>query len=199
MASGPNHPSKPEEGGLPPGWVCSEPRELLSCRIFSLENFRARSRMTGRECTFHVLKCPEWVNIIPVTPEKQVVFIRQFRAGIRAHTLEIPGGMMDGTDADPMEAARREMLEETGYDSSNVRFLGKIHPNPAVQNNFCHSFLAPGAHPAAPPRPDEMEEVQTVLVPLSQVPELISNGEISHSLVVTAFAFLFGLGDEFTE
>jgi 8-oxo-dGTP pyrophosphatase MutT (NUDIX family) len=171
----------------------------MSCRIFSLANYKATSRVSGREGIYHVLQCPEWVNIIPVTPERQVVFIRQFRAGIRAHTLEIPGGMMDPTDKNPVEAARREMMEETGYDSSDVRFLGKIHPNPAIQNNFCHSFLAVGAHKANHPQPDAMEEVQTVLVPLDRVPELISTGEISHALVVTAFAFLFGLGKEFTE
>jgi 8-oxo-dGTP pyrophosphatase MutT (NUDIX family) len=146
-----------------------------------------------------VLKCPEWVNIIPVTADKQVVLIRQFRAGIRAHTLEIPGGMVDPTDAAPMEAARREMLEETGYDSSEIRFLGKIHPNPAIQDNFCHSFLASGAHRADQPKPESMEEVQTVLVPLDRVPALISSGEISHALVVVAFTLLFGLGREFTE
>ena len=146
-----------------------------------------------------MLECPEWVNIIPVTADNQVVFIRQFRAGIRAHTLEIPGGMADPTDAAPLEAARREMLEETGYDSDEIRFLGKIHPNPAIQNNFCHSFLASGAHRADQPKLDSLEEVETVLVPLDRVPELISSGEISHALVVTAFTFLFGLGKEFTE
>jgi len=130
------------------------------------------------------------VNIIPITSAHDVVMVRQFRHGIRDLTLEIPGGMVDPDDPSPLVAARREMIEESGYDSERVEALGSIHPNPAIQNNFCHSFVAHGVERRHDPHFDSTEETEVVLVPLARIPELIRGGEITHALVVVAFHWL---------
>lgn len=156
-------------------------------RVFDLMRETYISPRTGSQYPFYVLETWDWTNIIPITPDNQVVMIRQFRAGIRSFTLEIPGGLVDPTDGSALEAARREMREETGYDSDEIVALGKVHPNPAIMNNCCHSFLATNVRQVAEQTLDLGEDIELALVSLDQVPELIRKGEITHSQVLNAF------------
>jgi len=159
-------------------------------RIFSIRRDRARFSRDGAEHEFQVLESTDWVNIIPITARDEVVLVRQFRHGIADYTLEIPGGMVDPEDASPLVAARREMIEESGYDSPRVEPLGSIRPNPAIQNNTCHSFVAYGVERLHIPSFDSSEETEVELVPLVRIPDLIRNGDITHALVVVAFHWL---------
>lgn len=161
-----------------------------ACRIFTIRRDRSRFSRDEAEHEFHVLESTDWVNIIPVTPAREVVLVRQFRHGIGDCTLEIPGGMVDAGDPSPMVAARREMIEESGYDTDRVEALGSIHPNPAIQSNVCHSFVAWDVERRHDTHFDTTEETEVVLVPLASVPDLIRGGEITHALVVVAFHWL---------
>ncbi|MCC6763284.1 MAG: NUDIX hydrolase [Deltaproteobacteria bacterium] len=161
-----------------------------TCRIFTIRRDRSRFSRDDAEHDFHVLESTDWVNIIPVTAAREVVLVRQFRHGIGDCTLEIPGGMVDAEDPSPLVAARREMIEESGYDSDCVEPLGAIHPNPAIQSNTCHSFVAWDVERRHQTRFDTTEETEVVLVPLASIPELIRAGDITHALVVVAFHWL---------
>jgi len=163
---------------------------VYECRIFSLRRDRSRFSRDNIEHEFHVLESPDWVNIVPITPDRQVVMVRQFRHGVRDYTLEVPGGMVDREDSSPLVAARREMIEETGFDSERVEPLGVVHPNPAIQANRCHSFVAHDVVRRHAPTFDTTEETEVVLVPLERVPDLVRAGTISHALVVVAFHWL---------
>ncbi len=168
-------------------WQRLDSETVYSCRIFSLQKNRSRSPRTGKTHDFFVLDSTEWVNIIPVTPNEEVVLIRQYRHGTDDITLEIPGGMVDQEDVSPLYAARREMQEETGYDSDDIVPLGAIHPNPAIQANRCHSFLARNVEKISEPHFDTTEETEVTLLPVSELPELVRQGRITHALVVVAF------------
>ncbi len=160
---------------------------IYACRIFSLRKDYNRAPQSGQVHEFFVLETPDWVNIIPLTSDGKVVMVHQYRHGTGEVTLEIPGGMVDPEDPSPLHAARREMREETGYDSEDIVPLGSVHPNPAIQNNRCHTFLARNVLPCAKPQLDSTEETEVVLVPLEKVPSLVRQGAISHALVVVAF------------
>lgn len=172
------------------GWERVSADLVYECRVFALRRDRSRFARDNAEHEFHVLEAPDWVNIIPLTLERDVVMVRQFRHGIREYTLEVPGGMVDPGDESPLLAARREMVEETGFDSAVIEPLGAIHPNPAIQANRCHSFVAYDVVRQYVPAFDSTEETEVVLVPLEQVPELIRVGQITHALVVVAFHWL---------
>ena len=161
-----------------------------SYRIFNLRTDRAVSPRTGQDHDFFVLESAPWVNIIPITPEDKVVFIRQYRHGIQDTTLEVPGGLVEPFD-DPKSAALRELREETGYASRDIHFLGKVHPNPAIQDNECHSFVVWNVEQTALQDLDAKEDIETILYPLSSVPQMIHSGQITHSLVLCAFFFFF--------
>ena len=163
---------------------------VYACGIFSVRRDRSRFSRDQAEHDFHVLETPDWVNIVPLTSDERVVLVRQYRHGVRDYTLEIPGGMLDADDPSPLVAARREMVEETGYDSDDVQPLGVIHPNPAIQANRCHTFVARDVALRRAPEFDSTEETEVVLVPLAEIPQLIRDGRITHALVVVAFHWL---------
>jgi ADP-ribose pyrophosphatase len=141
----------------------------------------------GAEHPRVIIECPDWVNIIPITVDDQVVLVRQFRFGVWSTTLEIPGGMVDAGER-PRDAAVRELSEETGFVPGRVLPLGWVHPNPAFQTNRCHSYLALGCHRAsASQQLDAGEDIEVLLHPRKDVPELLRSGAITHCLVVAAF------------
>jgi 8-oxo-dGTP pyrophosphatase MutT (NUDIX family) len=171
-------------------WRRLDTEMVYTCRVFSLRRDRSVSPRTGTEHDFFVLDAGDWVNVVPLTADDEVVMVRQYRHGIGDFTFEIPGGMVDDEDASPAEAARREMVEETGYDSADLVELGVLHPNPAIQGNLLHTFLARGVGKLREPRFDTTEETEVELVPLADVPRLVRDGLISHALVVSAFHLL---------
>ncbi|GMT99661.1 NUDIX hydrolase [Corallococcus caeni] len=132
------------------------------------------------------LECADWVNVIAVTKQDELVMVRQFRFGIDAPTLEVPGGVIDPGE-DPATAAVRELEEETGYRAGRLEPLGDVHPNPAFQSNRCFSYLALDCERVSDGNPDDGEDIAVELYPRADLPRLILEGHITHSLVVVAF------------
>jgi 8-oxo-dGTP pyrophosphatase MutT (NUDIX family) len=167
-------------------WKLLSSRQIADCRVFKVrENLMQNG---ARESKFYVLENPDWVNVIALTKEGEVVLIEQFRHGVEEVILEVPGGMIDENEL-PESAARRELAEETGFSSKSWTSLGKSNPNPAIQNNTIYHFLAIDAEKTAEVRFDEHESVRTKLVHLREIPELIRTGKIKHSLVIAAFYY----------
>jgi len=143
-----------------------------------------------------VLRSADWVNVIPLLDEGPdgsregpvVVFVRQWRFGRDAESLEIPGGIVEpGEEAGV--AAGRELHEETGYRAGALERLGEVEPNPAIFDNVCSLWLARDLVDTGDPIGDGSEELEVVHVPLADVPGKIVAGEIRHSLVIAAFHF----------
>jgi len=171
-------------------WRLIASRRDDSYRVFSIRTDRAVSPRNGMEYEFHVLESAPWVNVIPVTDDQEVVMVRQYRHGIQDFTLEIPGGLVEEGDT-PQEAACRELREETGYSAREMISLGFVHPNPAIQDNRCYTFLAQGASKVGAQAQDGAEDIEVVTYPLKEIPHLIRCGQITHSLVIVAFYRLF--------
>lgn len=158
--------------------------------IFGLERQMVASGDKRQEVI--VVKAPDWINVIPVLSDGRVVLIRQWRYGISAPCLEIPGGMVD-VDENADEAAARELLEETGYHARKLRLLGVTHPNPAFLSNQLTTYLATDLEQVEPEREEfgvDNESITVEPTPMSEIPGLIRDGAITHSLVVAAFYLL---------
>jgi len=173
----------------PRKWKTLKSDVAYSTPIFDLHRRRSTHSRRG-ERDFFILEAPNWVNIIPLAKNGDVVMIRQWRHGISEFTLEVPGGMVDPEDHSPMHAARREMIEETGFDSDAIIALGKVHPNPAIQGNICYSFLAEKVHEVSRVVSLGDEETEVVMVPMREIRGLIASGKVMHALTIAAFSFL---------
>ena len=170
-------------------WTRQSSEPVADCRVFKVREDFCERDSDGAKHSFFVVEAPDWVNVIALTKEKEAVLIEQYRQGTEEITLEIPGGMIDAGEA-AEDAARRELLEETGYEASEFIFLGKSRPNPAIQTNWMHHYLALDCEKTRETDFDEHESLLTKLASLAEVDKFIKNGHITHSLAVAGFYYL---------
>ncbi|MDF9834309.1 ADP-ribose pyrophosphatase [Ereboglobus sp. PH5-5] len=174
----------------PARWEKGADNVITRTSIFDLRATRYTHPSRKTERDFYVVNAPDWVNVVALTPDHRLVLVRQFRFGINDFSLEIPGGVIDPGETDPVAAGLRELREETGYESRDARLLGSIHPNPAFLNNSCHLVFAGQCEKTTGVEWDEDEEIEVSLAPVDQVYEWARTGKITHSLVLDAL-FLF--------
>jgi 8-oxo-dGTP pyrophosphatase MutT (NUDIX family) len=173
----------------PRPWRVLREEHIQHCRVFDVHVATMESPHTGAPHPFYRIESPAWVNVVALTPDDELVMVRQFRQGSRVVTLEIPGGLVDPGES-PEAAAARELIEETGYRAGRLASLGSINPNPALFGNRCHMQVALDCVAAAAIQNSATEETQVELVPLVRLPELLRRGAIDHALVVAAlYAF----------
>jgi 8-oxo-dGTP pyrophosphatase MutT (NUDIX family) len=158
-------------------------------RIFKLRSDVKLSPRTGREHDFYVLDSVNWVNVIALTHDQKLVMIEQFRHGSNTVELEIPGGMMDAGETDPVATAVRELREETGYEGENARLLGRIWSNPAILSNKTYTVLVENCRLKHDVEWDQGEDLATRLVPAAEISKLVADEKIGHSLVVVALYY----------
>ena len=135
-----------------------------------------------------VLVYGDWVTVVALTKQKELVLVRQYRHGAQKVILELPGGASEAGES-PLQAARRELLEETGYASEQFIQIGCVSPNPANQTNLIYSFLALDAEKVGSQNLDETEEIEVVLKPLEEVIAMAKHGELLQSMQVSAVFF----------
>ena len=173
----------------PHQWKIVESEDIADCRVFKIRKDVSQNLETKDTAEFFISENPDWVNIIPVLETGEVVLIEQYRHGIQDYTLEIPGGIID-KDEKPLEAAKRELIEETGVESGSIFEIGRSRPNPAIQNNWVYHFAAKNCKLTSNTKFDEHESIVTRLVSIDDVPKLIFEERITHSLVLAAFCNL---------
>lgn len=167
-------------------WPTLHSKPLGDFRVFRVRSDQKTSPRTEQPHDFFVIDSVNWVNVVALTPDRHLIMVEQFRHGTNTVELEIPGGVIDPGDASPMEAGLRELREETGYEAEQAQMLGQIYPNPAIMSNTCYTVLARNCELRHPLQFDSGEDIQTCLVPVAEIPDLVRTGKIRHSLVVVA-------------
>jgi len=172
----------------PRRWTPLETEFLQDCAVFTVSRAAARSPQ-GETHDFFRIDSADWVNVVPLTAGGEVVMIRQYRHGLRDLTLEIPGGLIDPGE-EPVVAAGRELLEETGFRAAELVPIGAISPNPALFSNRVHTYLATGLEQVGAPTNPGNEETVVELVPEADLRGIVRDGGVDHALVIAALHFL---------
>jgi len=175
-------------------WTRLTSEKVFENRLFEVIHKRYRLDVKGREAVFATISTADWINVIPVTDEGNFVLIRQFRHGVEEETVEIPGGAVDEGDGGPLEAAKRELREETGYGGGQWELLGVVAPNPAIQDNMCFTYLAKGVSKEFEKDEDAMECIEVFEATPGEVKRMLTDGSITHALVLAAFCHYFLAG-----
>lgn len=139
---------------------------------------------------YFLVDLPTCVNIVGVTEDNKILMVRQYRHPIGAYSMEIPGGFIDANE-EPETAAKREAVEETGYEFSSIKYLGKTAPNPGVLTNFVHMFLATGGKKLKEQALDANEEIEIFKFSFDEVRSMLLKGEIVQSLHALSLFYAF--------
>lgn len=130
---------------------------------------------------YYVLEYPDWVNAIALTQDNNIILVRQYRHAAGEVILELPGGCIEKGE-NPEDAIRRELLEETGYQFTDIEFLSSLYANPATANNKTHCYIARGGRLVGKQKLDKGEEIDIELVSPEKLKELLLNNEFGQAL-----------------
>lgn len=169
-------------------WSVEQTSHVVRDRWISL---RADSCITASGDSispYYVLEYPDWVNVVAITEGSDVILVRQYRHGLGRSLLELPCGAVEGPES-PALAARRELLEETGFAGDEFIATGVLSPNPATHTNLTHCFLATGCRRVTEPEPDATEDLELELMPLEEFVESVLRGDLLQALHVGSVLF----------
>ena len=166
-------------------WKITGSKELLHTPVFDVIEQHEISAM-GIEGDYVAMEAPDWAMVIPEY-RGEFILVRQWRHSSEALSLEFPGGVVDRGE-EPIEAARRELLEETGFEAGEMLHLGSCYPNPALFKTRFHVFLARDLAPTGEQRLDDDEFLSYLTKPIDEVLRSFGNGEYTHALMGTAIA-----------
>lgn len=162
--------------------------------LFRVRYDTMRHPVSAKEFQRLVLETADWVTVVAVTVDQKIVMVEQYRFGIGGLTTEPVAGMVDDGE-DSLEAAKRELLEETGFGNGSWRYLGSVQANPAIHDNLCHHWLVEGVEAVQAPSPDDGEAIRVHLMTQEEIKEAIVVGKLKHPLGISALSRVFPLWD----
>ncbi len=173
----------------PQRWINQGSKLEADCRIFKVNRTTFFHEGRGTSNDFFVMDTPDWVHVVALNKDGELVMVQQFRFGNEKLSWEVPGGLMESGES-PIEAARRELREETGYTSEDAQVIAAISPNPAIQSNTCYFVLIRDAEKTVDLEWDEHEEILCKTLPVETVEHWAHSGKIFHSLSITSLFYL---------
>ena len=179
-------------------WVIEKRVSMFRTGIFELKKLSCTHPGKNESHDFFIINAPDWINMVALDTEGRFITVNQHRLGTDARTIETPAGLIEPGE-DPLDAARRELLEETGYEAESITLMKKLSANPAIMNNYIYFYRATGCRRVAEQDLDRAEDIEVRLYPERQIRAMLENGDIDHSIIVTALGLYFNSAGPGTE
>jgi 8-oxo-dGTP pyrophosphatase MutT (NUDIX family) len=173
-------------------WKLTKTEPGPDLTLFQVRHDWLENPRNGHTVKATVLEAPDWVNIVALTSQGELVVVKQYRFGNGEFTLEIPAGIIEEGESS-QDAAARELLEETGHTSQDWVYLGWVAPNPAYLDNRCHHWLARDVTRVAPPNLDKGENLEVLVLSREEIKKEVQSGLFRHSLAVSALAHVYDI------
>ena len=167
-------------------WQSKNIKSLGKYKIFEIFEEKVINPRNNKELNFYYLNLADWTVIIPITQDNKVVMVKQYRVGAKKYFYEFPGGLIDKGETS-LQAAKRELLEETGYYSDKLQLLTTVYPLPAFQTSKCYVYVAKEAKFIKEVSLDDGEDIETIVFPLEKVKNMIFNNKIDNAIMMLAF------------
>ena len=171
-------------------WDINNRKTLFSGGIFSVESYTCSHPGKGVNHDFIIVNSRDWINIVALTEGGKFIMVRQHRLGTDELTLETTAGVMEHGE-DPLEAAKRELSEETGYEPESMTLMKTLTANPAIMNNRIHFFLATGCRKVTGQTLDHAEDIDVEIYSRQVILDMMQDGRINHTIIMTALSLYF--------
>ena len=174
------------KGTLPEGWKVLSSEYLHKADWLTVRKDSLQLASGHVIPDYYVLEYPDWINIVAITADDQMLLIRQYRHGAALTAYELCAGVCEEHDGDPIDSAKRELLEETGYGGGEWQEWTSMAPNSSTSNNWVHCYLATGIEKVAEPELEKSEDISVHLFTAEEVKELMLRGDIIQATQLTS-------------
>lgn len=171
-------------------WKIEKSESVFHTSIFSINKLTCSHPEKAVNHEFYILQNPDWINVVALDTEGNFIFVQQHRLGTGTYTIETPAGLIEKNE-DPLEAAKRELVEETGYEAGRMILMRKLAANPAIMNNYIYFFLAEDCKKVNAQKLDKAEDIDVLTFSRNEVLKMLNDGVIDHSIIVTALSLYF--------
>lgn len=139
---------------------------------------------------YYVLEYPTWVNMVAFTEDNKLIFVRQYRHGANEIMVELPAGVVEEGEK-PEDAARRELLEETGYAFDSITYVCELYANPATSGNLTYTYLLKGGRKVQEQQLDSSEDIEVVIMGIEEAKQFLFDNKIGQALHTSALFYTF--------